>query len=378
MGIYGYNDFRAYSISHAQNDLEAARIEHSYNDYRDYLSHNWGTSPKMKEAEKKYNAKYYQEHREEILKKRKEERSRNSYKVNEEGWDYTKHDGKKTSWDSEEYGTDEKKKAELMRLANVNAFTDGLTEFDVFNDAADSLKGNKDYPPEVLKNIEENNANVRKNIENLMKTVEEYVKANGDKLSSDEIAKLYKDMDQQVELETKRVIDIGTKEGRAYVDDLLKEGGSGSSSSGPSPKSTTSKTGSTSTSTSTKSSSTSTTTNKDRTPKGSEAAKSVSADQQRSEQLSERRSNSADQKAMKETVDFYKGDKSKIEDDNGAAQDFGEFLAEYGESGGSELSGQAAIDAWVGFRKELGLSTSKKQIETQSRILGDRITRNSR
>lgn len=89
---YSYNDFRAYSVYRAQNEPEEfiqnesdQSLSHSYNDFRDYIAHNWGNTPKMKEAEKKYNAEYYQKHKEEILAKRKEERSRNSYKVNEEG-----------------------------------------------------------------------------------------------------------------------------------------------------------------------------------------------------------------------------------------------------------------------------------------------------
>lgn len=35
------------------------------------LWHSWGTSPRMKKLEKEYNAKYYQEHKDEILNKRK-------------------------------------------------------------------------------------------------------------------------------------------------------------------------------------------------------------------------------------------------------------------------------------------------------------------
>jgi hypothetical protein len=45
---------------------------YSQNDWRDYLAHNWGNSPKMKAAEKIYNAKYYQEHKAKILARAKE------------------------------------------------------------------------------------------------------------------------------------------------------------------------------------------------------------------------------------------------------------------------------------------------------------------
>lgn len=45
---------------------------YSQNDWRDYLAHNWGNSPKMKAAEKIYNAKYYQEHKAKLLARAKE------------------------------------------------------------------------------------------------------------------------------------------------------------------------------------------------------------------------------------------------------------------------------------------------------------------
>jgi len=37
---------------------------YSQNDYRDYLEHSWGKKPEQKAAEKAYNQKYYQEHKE--------------------------------------------------------------------------------------------------------------------------------------------------------------------------------------------------------------------------------------------------------------------------------------------------------------------------
>lgn len=338
---------------------------YSYNDWRDYLQHSWGTSPKMKEAEKKYNAKYYQEHKEEILKKRQEAR-RNSYEDKEgeeSGWDYESHDGKKSRWDSEEYGNgdDAKKKAELLRLANDDAFTDSLTEYDVLNDAEDNLKNSKDYPPDVLENIKKNNDSVRSNVENLMKTVQDYVKKNGDNLSSDQIAKLYKDMDNQVALEMKRVIDVGSKEGKAYVNGLTgnksSSSSSKSSSSAQNKLQTDSGTGTASTKTS--------------TPKKSNAGTSVAKTDSKTGTSS---SSTSEKQAMKDTVDFYKGNKSAINDENGAAQDLGEFLAEYMENGGSDLSGQKAVNEWKKFRKELGLETSDKKVENSARDLGRRQT----
>lgn len=42
----------------------------------DALSHSWGKSPEQKKREKEYNAKYYQEHKEEILRNRPRQREK--------------------------------------------------------------------------------------------------------------------------------------------------------------------------------------------------------------------------------------------------------------------------------------------------------------
>lgn len=183
MALYGYNDWRYYQ--------EAT------------LRHAWGTSPKMKELEKAYNHKYYEEHKEEILAKLKEKK-RNSYdyKDAESTDDYT-------TWNDQDKDT-------LVKTATDKGLTDSMSEMDVFADAEESLK-NANLPPEVLENIRANNQAVKDNISKLFETVEDYVSKNADKLSDDDIRKMYNDASKQANLELKRVIDVGSAEGREYV-----------------------------------------------------------------------------------------------------------------------------------------------------------------
>ena len=55
---------------------------YGHNDWRDYLAHSWGHSPKQKAREKEYNHSYWLRNREEILRKRKMKLS-DSAKANE-------------------------------------------------------------------------------------------------------------------------------------------------------------------------------------------------------------------------------------------------------------------------------------------------------
>lgn len=209
---------------------------YGYNDWRDYqrLEHAWGTSPKMKAKEKAYNAEYYQEHRDEILAKLKEKK-RNSY-------DYK--DAESTD-DYEMY--DKQDKDTLLDTARNKGLTDSMSEMDVFADADEALK-NANLPADVLENIRKNNENVRNNIAKLYETVENYVAKNADKLSRDDIAKMYNDATKQASLELKRVIDVSSAEGKEYV----SGGSSKKKSSSSSKKATaTSNTSNTSSSTNT-------------------------------------------------------------------------------------------------------------------------------
>lgn len=203
---------------------------YSYNDWRDYaLAHErksqW-TDDKGNNTPA-YNHKYYEEHKQEIINRVKENR-RNSYedlKTEKNGYDWATQDG-----GGRKFANEDERRKEYLLLANENNFVERESEYGVWEDADESLKNSKDYPPEVLENIRKNNEAARENVKKLAETVQDYVKAHAGKLTNDQIATLYKDLEQQIALERKRVIDIGTGEGKKYVDDLLKSGGEKSKS----------------------------------------------------------------------------------------------------------------------------------------------------
>ena len=321
--------------------------DYAYNDWRYYLQHraekgkskyDWSSGKNPPD----YNHDYWEKNKEEILAQRAKKAGKSVSDVEKE---------------------------------NVRDFGGKGVGYKSRSKDGKSYEDRDDWSSELSddekKNIEAHNKQIDENIANLKKTVEDYIAANKDKLGEEGIKKLRDNLQAQIDIANEQRISTKNSDDRDYIMGLRKQSESGSSSDSDS--STGSSSGSRSSS---KSSSSSSKPAKDKTPKGSEAAKSVSAEQQRKEQQASRKANNADQAAMKSTVDSYKNDKSRIKNEDGAAQDFGEFLAEFGENGGSNLSGQAAIDAWVGFRKELGLSTTQRQIERQSRILGDRMTRN--
>ena len=219
---------------------------YGHNDWRDYLMHNWGTSPEMKQKEHDYNAKYYQEHKEEILKKLHERRRspmtnpeyEERFHSETQGRDYNKYD-----WGGREFDkayTAEGKRAELLRYANTGAFSD----FSEWEGDIDELNANNnkhtEYSADVLRNIMQNNQNVLNNMRQLAQNIEAYVKAHQNEMTTEQIGTLYQQLDQQMALEEKRFIDLDSSEGKSYVDDLLggaprsSGGGSGSKSSGSS------------------------------------------------------------------------------------------------------------------------------------------------
>lgn len=218
---------------------------YGHNDWRDYLMHNWGTSPEMKQKEHDYNAKYYQEHKEEILKKLHERRRNDNFNQEMEdkfhsesqGRDYNKYDWGGREFDKEY--TAEGKRAELLRYANIGAFSD-LSEWEGPDDFAKRNNAHTEYSADVLKNIDQNNRNVYNNIKALAQNVEAYVKDHQNEMTTEQIGQLYQQLDQQISLEYNRYIDLDSAGGKAYVDDLLggaprsSGGGSGSKSSGSS------------------------------------------------------------------------------------------------------------------------------------------------
>ena len=203
--LYSYNDWRDYALIHERKSQ--------------WTDENGRNTPA-------YNHKYYEEHREEIIKRVTENRrnSVNNKDLEENGRDITK----------SKFGTayaDESEKRDY-----INSFTNGthLSEYasEMDEDFADQNSKHTEYSKDVLENVRKNNENVMKNIKNLTETVDKYLAANKGKLSQEQIAKLVKDTTQQIALEQKRLINLDSKEGKSYVDGLLKGGGKSSKSSG--------------------------------------------------------------------------------------------------------------------------------------------------
>lgn len=234
--LYSYNDWRDYALIHERKSQ--------------WTDENGRNTPA-------YNHKYYEEHREEIIKRVTENRrnSVNNKDLEENGRDITK----------SKFGTayaDENEKRDY-----INSFTNGthLSEYasEMDEDFADQNSKHTEYSKDVLENVRKNNENVMKNIKNLTETVDKYLAANKGKLSQEQIAKLVKDTTQQIALEQKRLINLDSKEGKSYVDGLLKGGGKSSSKSSDSTKKTPSKSSSQSSSKPSNSSNSGSTSSKD-------------------------------------------------------------------------------------------------------------------
>lgn len=189
---------------------------YSNNDWRDYLQHNWGNSPKMKKAEKEYNAKYYQEHKDEILKNRREKNA--SREEFDDQSDY-KFRGREINSEDDLHKRASEEEDEAARLIEENEKIGGYSE-------------------EVMKNIREHNEQVKKNIEELTSTVNDYIN-NHPELSDEQRKSLTDSLTKQIDRAHTQMIDLSQKSGRDYVDGLLK--GNKSSGTSSSSKSTSTK-----------------------------------------------------------------------------------------------------------------------------------------
>lgn len=185
MGLYSNNDWRYYQS--------------------EYLSHAWGTSPEMKSKEKEYNAKYYQEHKDEILKNARE---RNASQADFDREDDHEFRGRSvTDSDSLKKRTDEEM-SELDRLIAEN-------------------EKNGNYPPDVMENIKKHNEMVKENIEKLTKTVDDYITSHPN-MSKAELENITKSLTTQLDRAHTQMIDLSSSSGKSYVDELMKKRGGSS------------------------------------------------------------------------------------------------------------------------------------------------------
>lgn len=271
--------------------------EYSYNDWRSYLEHkadpgkskyDWSTGTNPPD----YNHDYWEKHKEEIMAQRK------------------KHKAESGESDDSESG--------------VRDFGGNGVGYKAKTDDGKSYENDDDWSDELTdeekKNIDAHNAQVEKNISELEKTVNDYITANKDKLSKEQIDKLTKDLKTQTEIAREQMISTKNSDDYDYIMGLRKKnGGSGSApatkvNSKNTSKQSNSKSNSNSSSTSNnKTSETPKSSGKDNTPKGSEAAKSVSSGQQRKEQRAATRYNKAVDEGETQVRSRYAPDADELE-----------------------------------------------------------------
>lgn len=180
---------------------------YSENDWRSYsearagfmLAHSWGKKPEQKAKEKEYNHEYYEKNKERLLARRKKHGDK----------DHTS-EAITSEEDSDKRAADNQ--TEVEELMRINAEIGG-------------------YPPEVMENIKKHNQNVIDNINAITKHVNDYLRANAGKLSSDEITKIRANLQSQVDKQRDMMLDLRKESTRGYLEDLgYKSSGSKKSS----------------------------------------------------------------------------------------------------------------------------------------------------
>lgn len=186
---------------------------YSENDWRSYsearsgfmLAHSWGKKPEQKAREKEYNHDYYERNKELILARRKKhgDKDHTSKAIKDED-------------DSDQRAKDNQ--TEVEELIRINAEIGG-------------------YPPEVMENIKKHNQNVIDNINAITKHVNDYLRANAGKLSSDEITKIRANLQSQVDKQRDMMLDLRKESTRGYLEDLGYKSSGGRKSSSKSSRS---------------------------------------------------------------------------------------------------------------------------------------------
>ena len=220
--------------------------EYSYNDWRYFLAHkegskyDWSTGTNPPE----YNHDYWEKHKEEIMAKRRQKNG-SVRTFGENGVGYKSRSEDKKSYENRD---------------------------DYSNELTDDEK----------KNIRAHNDQVQANIDSLTKSVNDYITANKDKLTSDQIAALRKDLATQVEIAREQMISTKNSDDYEYIKSLRKQYNSPTSSNRSISKS--SSTNSYSRTSRSSSNAKTSTPTKNRTRLGAEAARSVNNASQREEQ----------------------------------------------------------------------------------------------
>ena len=193
------------------------------NDWRDYcLAHSWGTSPEMKQKEREYNAKYYQEHKEDILARRKKDRygdwiygrDFDYNKQGDVGFEGSRYAGKRKNWDLARASDEEWRR--------VMADQDWDTEIEAEMKNVPRSSWFKGLPPNVQQNVQAHNNQVTKNIEALQGHVDQFLQSHPD-LPADQKNQLLRNLKSQIVKAEDEYITPQSSEDRAYVAELMKK-----------------------------------------------------------------------------------------------------------------------------------------------------------
>ena len=291
------------------------------NDWRDYLAHSWGTSPKQKAREKEYNHEYWEKNKEEIMKKRRqrlgqEERDpENDFEINrnilqDRRWANGEDDFKGSTIDSAE--SLEKRLQEEMdhikKMIEANEKAGGYADGD-------------------LANIRKHNEMI---LENLQKLAEQ-AKGEAGNYSPEQQKEFYSKINDQFNKAHELILDTGKKSSNEYLSNIGIQRTSGGNSGSDSSKSS--------------------------SENGSKSNDSNTQKTEKNETNTNQSSGKyANDKAYQDLMDDYRYDRPR----NDVHDDLGEFIAEYG----GDLN-KKTIDAWVAFRKELGYDTSPERLNTE-------------
>lgn len=169
--------------------------DYSINDYRYYLEHSskydWSTGKNPPD----YNHDYYEKNKERILASR------------------AKASGKSVS------------EVEKNEIRNFGGYGVGYKSK---TDDGKSYENDDDWSNELTddekKNIDAHNKQAQSNIDAVSKIVNDFINENKDKLSADQIAKLQKDLETQIEIAKEQMINTKNSDDYNYIMDLRKKG----------------------------------------------------------------------------------------------------------------------------------------------------------
>ena len=310
---------------------------YSQNDWRDYLAHSWGTTPKQKVREKEYNHWYWEEHKEEIMKKRRqrlgqtERDPENDYEINrnilqDRRWENGEDDFKGSTIDSAE-SLDKRLQEEIdhiKKMIEANEKAGGYADGD-------------------MANIKKHNEMI---LENLQKLAAQ-AKSEAGSYSGDQQKDFFSKINDQFNKAHELILDTGKKSTNEYLDNIgVKRTSSGSSSSSNS-------------------------SSKKSDEKKDDKKMTAQEQAQRSREAAinaARSSNAAGKHANDKNYQSLMDDYRLGRPHNDVHDDLGEFIDEYG----GKLD-NATINKWVDFRKELGYDTSADRLNEERQEVKARL-----